>query len=152
MVQRNENKHRSFGCDTVAWLKTQFPAVSLLTRSAFLFIVRSVHSYLLYSDTKQQEKLMIGGEVCMWGEYVDAANLCPRLWCEKWCATIKIRAKKTYINRTFICYYWSYACIFKGPEQMQLLRDYWSNEEQTSSVDKAFPCLQHFCCKMIRYC
>ncbi len=23
---------------------------------------------------------MIGGEACLWGEYVDATNLTPRLW------------------------------------------------------------------------
>lgn len=35
-------------------------------------------------DTEDAEdkknRLIIGGEACMWGEYVDATNFMPRLW------------------------------------------------------------------------
>lgn len=69
-----------------------------------------------FPGTEEQKKLVIGGEVCMWGEYVDATNLTPRLW----------------------------------PRASAAAERLWSDEKQTSSVEKAFPRLQDFRCKLLR--
>ncbi|XP_060057001.1 beta-hexosaminidase subunit beta-like [Erinaceus europaeus] len=33
-----------------------------------------------FSGSERQKQLVLGGEACLWGEYVDATNLMPRLW------------------------------------------------------------------------
>lgn len=71
---------------------------------------------LNFTGTEEQKKLMIGGEVCMWGEYVDATNLMARLW----------------------------------PRASAAAERLWSDEEQTSSLSKAYDRLTDFRCRLVR--
>lgn len=69
-----------------------------------------------FHGSEEQKRRVIGGEVAMWGEYVDATNLSPRLW----------------------------------PRGCAAAERLWSDEQQTMDVDKAFPRLQDFRCRLLR--
>lgn len=45
-----------------------------------VFILFITCDWYFTTGTDAQKKLVIGGEACLWGEYVDATNLTPRLW------------------------------------------------------------------------
>ena len=47
-----------------------------------LYIVVCIKSNLIAPNIASQEEksLIMGGEACLWGEYVDATNIHSRLW------------------------------------------------------------------------
>lgn len=59
--------------------------------------------------------------------------------------------KETYINQTLTSFYFILCLHVYRPRASAVAERLWSNEEQTSSVDKAFPRLEDFRCKMLRY-
>lgn len=65
--------------------------------------------------TDEQKKLVIGGEVAMWGEYVDATNLTPRLWYDKK-NTVQIRLNYcTVLIFMILCVF---LCVFVKAESL----------------------------------
>ncbi|KYO48587.1 hypothetical protein Y1Q_0004000 [Alligator mississippiensis] len=86
--------------DTVVevWIGNQYSAeLSRVTRAGFTTILAAPWylDYISYGQdwkkyysveplnflgSQKQKSLVIGGEACLWGEFVDATNLTPRLW------------------------------------------------------------------------
>ncbi|KAG8180917.1 hypothetical protein JTE90_020144 [Oedothorax gibbosus] len=53
-----------------------------------------------FNGTESERDQVIGGEVCMWGEYVDGTNLLPRLWPRASAVAEKLWSPKELTNDT----------------------------------------------------
>ncbi len=65
--------HRFIGLNSLLW----WMAFCTMYSCFFIYIT---FDWYFTTGTDAQKKLVIGGEACLWGEYVDATNLIPRLW------------------------------------------------------------------------
>jgi hypothetical protein len=65
---------------------------SIVTVAAQLMVFVNV-VVRMYKGTDEQKKLVIGGELCLWAEYVDATNVLARLWLVAY-----IQAKFQWVN------------------------------------------------------
>ncbi|XP_011371137.1 beta-hexosaminidase subunit beta [Pteropus vampyrus] len=51
-----------------------------------------------FGGSQEQQQLVMGGEACLWGEYVDATNLTPRLWPRASAVGERLWSQKEIIN------------------------------------------------------
>ncbi|EEC08655.1 beta-hexosaminidase B, putative [Ixodes scapularis] len=44
------------------------------------YVTRTLSNVKRLGRTESEKQLVVGGEACLWSEYVDATNLIARLW------------------------------------------------------------------------
>ncbi|XP_031664912.1 beta-hexosaminidase subunit beta isoform X1 [Oncorhynchus kisutch] len=104
---------------------------------------------LSFNGTDAQKKLVVGGEACLWGEYVDATNLTPRLWYAADKPKCKKKNLRRYLSSPSIlhCTVCNVRCFppIPRPRASAVGERLWSDKDVKDTNDAYSRLIQHRC-------